>query len=68
MKIYKVIADEKPEWCMLCPLARHAIGADKDGLCGKYVERDMGDGWKTGGTEPDERCVFGIVSEGGGRA
>ena len=49
MIIYHVLVDEKPDWCLSCPIGLHV----KD--CGEYKEVKEGE-WTSGGKAPDHRC------------
>lgn len=59
MEIYKILADEKPAVCLLCPLASSKIRIDLQ--CGKLVTRDIGEGWECTSLVPDDRCKFEVV-------
>jgi hypothetical protein len=61
MKIYKVIADSRPECCFLCPLRGSTIKLTLD--CGKVGQRDIGGGWTSSSRYPDDRCLFEGVAE-----
>lgn len=58
MKIYSVIADEKPIMCFDCIL----INSCRKGKYQQFVYEH--DGWKTGGTVPGPECPI-VVKEGG---
>lgn len=57
MRIYGVIVDKRPEWCMLCPLMSCGVKIDFD-ACGEKKTVDIGDGWMRGGKVPDSRCLL----------
>ena len=57
MKIYKLMVDKKPVWCMLCPLKSCAVKVEM-GDCGKKKTVDVGDGWTQSGKVPDLRCLL----------
>lgn len=59
MKIKKIIADSKPDFCVACPLNNSGIKTLEKGECGKY-ETVIDGAWKVGGKVPDERCLFEI--------
>lgn len=62
IKIYKVIADKKPMFCMECPLNNSCVKIDME--CGEIkTVLDEGSGWKTGGKMPDNRCLIMTVEE-----
>jgi hypothetical protein len=61
MKMYGVIVDKRPEWCLYCPLMACAVKIGF-GECGEKKTVDMGDGWTHGGKAPDSRCL--LVEEG----
>lgn len=55
MKIYKVLVDEKPVECIMCPLKNSGIKLDLQ--CGKQYTYKHGN-WITTTWVPDERCKF----------
>lgn len=58
--IKKVIANRKPEICLICPLS---VSRTIDpSSCGVYAETTE-NGWRTGGKVPDERCLFEVEEE-----
>jgi hypothetical protein len=57
MKIHKIISDEKPEYCLYCPIFQQQ-------KCGKMKRLDVGHGWFEHAQVPDERCL--IELKGGG--
>ena len=59
MKIYKVIADSRPEACLLCPLKKIV-----DYECGRMVQRKNG-AWLEGFKAPDNRCLIEIAESEG---
>jgi len=59
MKIYKVVADKRPECCLLCPIKSSAVKIDSLD-CGKVEKRDIGDGWTSQTRIPDHRCIFEV--------
>lgn len=58
MKIYKIIADERPSCCMFCPIARQ-----QKGKCGEMVTENN-NGWESRYKAPDRRCLFEIRKVG----
>lgn len=58
MKIFKIIADERPECCLLCPIIRQ-----QKGKCGAMIQKSK-DGWKSQYKGPDERCLIEVRKEG----
>ena len=59
MKIFKIIADSKPEHCLYCPVSKERNSY----VCGKTETRDIGGGWKETAKYPDERCIFEVANE-----
>lgn len=57
MKVFKLIVDKKPEWCLFCPLRGSSIKVDIP-ACGKSQTVDVGGGWTQGGMAPDEMCII----------
>ena len=55
MKIYKIIADSRPEYCLICPIFK---GCNK----GVNTTKDLGNGWKTGGLTPGPDCPIEIIN------
>lgn len=62
MKVYKMLVDKKPEWCLLCPLAGSSVKIDMPD-CGSNKTVDAGDGWTQGGKAPDSRCILVEVQQ-----
>lgn len=63
MRIYGVIVDKRPEWCLYCPLRACAVKIDFS-ECGEKKTVDIGDGWTRGGKVPDSRCLLVEKEEG----
>ncbi len=59
MKIKKIVADRKPDFCVECPLNTSGIRILEKSECGK-METIIDGAWKVGGKVPDERCLFEI--------
>jgi len=55
MTIYKIIADQQPETCLLCPLV-----LKRKGLCGELVKKEK-NGWVEQFFAPDDRCIIEAV-------
>ena len=63
MKIYKIIADKKPDECADCPL--YAASSKKSG-CGKFAKiyyDCLGSGRISEELVPDERCKIEVREE-----
>ena len=59
MKIFKVIADKRPEECLTCPLKCSEIKMNMS-ECGKKIKTNLPGGWLEEKRIPDERCVFEV--------
>jgi len=57
MKIYKMLVDKKPDWCLLCPLMSCGVKIEMDN-CGEKRTVDIEDGWTRTGKVPDDRCLL----------
>lgn len=57
MKVYKMIVDKRPSWCLLCPLKSCGVKIEMP-ECGSMKTVDIEDGWKRNGKVPDKRCVL----------
>lgn len=57
MKVYKMIVDKKPSWCLMCPLKSSGVKMETPD-CGSMKTVNIEGGWQQSGKVPDERCLL----------